>query len=154
VAERACARVKKRAYAEAKKDIKSLMLVAKHRSANLEEKLLELNMHNELYRSRFTNADKLYMLLSALYDQYGLMSRLSDPSDTELEPEVIYMHPSEIDEGFDDEQNQLRPLKLFIKTSSDVLVQQFESVASHHSVILDSVDEAGVTHISLSFKEE
>lgn len=131
------------------------MLTGKKKSANLEQKLLELNLQNELYRAKFSNADKLYVLLSNLYEQYGVISRLVEPNSDEFEPEVLYMLPSEIEEGFDDNQKQLRPLNFFVKTESvDSLLLQLKAQACHHTANLDHVDDRGVAHFTLSFLDD
>ncbi|MFV8387487.1 hypothetical protein ACNO5E_25645 [Vibrio parahaemolyticus] len=68
------------------------------------------------YRSQLTEADELYILLTDLFEQHQFPS-LIENSDNEREDEVIYMKEKCVEKGFDDENNQIKPLAMTVKTT-------------------------------------
>lgn len=118
--------VKRPIYDFVKKDIKALIIIGRNSTGNVEDRLWALNKINNEYQSKFTEADQLYILLTHLYEQCGYASQLTGSCE-DYEEGVIYMDPSEIETGFDENSNQIRPLQMFISVEKvDPLIKEID----------------------------
>lgn len=136
-------------YASVKKDIKALIMIGRKSGSNVEQKLWELNDIHLETRASLTDADLLYSLLNALFEYHGYNSQLLAPGE-DLESNVICMYQSEIEDGFDENNFQIRPLAAFMKTDNpEKLVSQVGQISRTHTVELSSYDQ-GVAHYTIS----
>ncbi|MEZ9463057.1 DUF2913 family protein [Vibrio splendidus] len=103
-------------FSSCKNEIKTMLSIGRKPNGNLEHRLWELNKVNLDYRSQLTEADELYILLTDLFEQHQFPS-LIENSDNEREDEVIYMKEKCVEKGFDDENNQIKPLAMTVKTT-------------------------------------
>lgn len=141
--------IQKKQYAIAKRDIKALILLGRKNNGNVEAKLWELNQLNlSISKSPTTHAEALYDLLSQLFEQYDLKSHLANP-DEDLEDNVIYMYQSEIENGFDENNCQIKPLNIFMKTTEpEALIPKFATSSDIHTITLISHTNA-IAHYTI-----
>lgn len=146
--------IQKKKYAIAKRDIKALILIGRKQGGNVEEKLWELNRLNlQTSLAPTTHAEALYELLSQLFDQHDYKSHLASPGET-LEDNVIYMYQSEIENGFDDNNCQIRPLNIFMQTSNPTaLITAVRTCCDNHTITLSKV-ENGIAHYTIDLTLE
>lgn len=119
-----------------KSDLKMLLAFGK-KKGNLEAKLWQLNQIHLKMDKQSTDADTLYSLLLWLHDEHGVASKLCDDIE-EFEANILYMPQRSIDEGFNNQNEQIRPLPFFVKTDSpNMLIEAINS---------DSRYQAHLTH--------
>ena len=124
------------------------MLNLGRKGGDLEQGLDELNTMVQEHYKHLSHADDLYVALNHAYEQVGVESRL-DHVDKSKQEDILYMAAQEIEEGFDDNSLQLRPLKMVIKTNKlDKLMKVFNS-EGHYSLREELVDEQGFYHLLL-----
>lgn len=109
------AKTKDRHLANIKKDIKLMLNVARSRNGNLEMKLYQLN--KKANNTKIEGAERLYSLLTYLYDEHGIESRLFEEG-SEPEPEILYMLGDHIEHCFDTDNQQIAPLSMLIQSES------------------------------------
>lgn len=144
-------RLKLKGYAIAKKDIKALIQKGREANANLERQLWKLNDINNKYASKFTEADELYILLNDLYQRYGYVSQIaSDDCDSG----IIYMEKEQIEQGFDENNQQTKTLKMFIKTDEkpDTLIKRAQSITRSLVLAFDH-ERNGIQHYNIDRAE-
>ncbi len=73
------------------------MIVAKKKTGDVEEKLLELNRLSNEFNEKFTDADMLYIFFNALKGRFGLDSKSTPEAGEVMEENVIYMATSELE---------------------------------------------------------
>lgn len=108
-------KIKDRHLANIKKDIKLMLNVARTRNGNLELKLYQLN--EKANNTQVAGAERLYSLLSYLYDEHGIESRLFEEGN-KPEPEVLYMLEDHMEHCFDTHNQQVAPLSMLIQSEA------------------------------------
>ncbi|MCG9575396.1 DUF2913 family protein [Vibrio tubiashii] len=98
-----------------KKDIKLMLNIARNRNGNLEMRLYQLN--EKANNTQVAGAERLYSLLTYLYDEHGIESRLFEEG-SEPEPEILYMLGDHIEHCFDSDNQQIAPLSMLIQSES------------------------------------
>ncbi|PMM38421.1 DUF2913 family protein [Vibrio lentus] len=109
------AQQKKAMYASLKKEMKTMLAIGRNPKGNLEARLHDINQLNLEYKMKLTHADELYILFNHLFEAIDFPSQLAD-SETLIEEDILYMNPLEIEEGFDGQNNQIKPLAMTVKT--------------------------------------
>ncbi|MCY9828819.1 DUF2913 family protein [Vibrio chagasii] len=115
---------KKAVYSTLKKEIKTMLAIGRNPKGNLEARLHEINRLNLEYKAKLTDADTLYVLFNHLYEALNLASQLTQP-ETNIEEDILYMNQSDIEDGFDEQNNQIKPLGITVKT------QRLEALIHH-----------------------
>ena len=131
---------KKSIYTTLKKEIKTMLAIGRKPNSNLEEKLHELNRLNLEYKAKLTGADELYILFNHLYEALGFASQLTHP-ETAIEEDIIYMNQSDIEEGFDERNVQIKPLPMTVKTHRLAALIDYVSRQDSYSIEVVGVDE-------------
>ena len=109
-----------------KSDLKMLLAFGK-KKGNLEAKLWQLNQIHLRMDKQSTDADTLYSLLLWLHDEHGIASQLRDETEA-FESNMLYMTQQSIDDGFNKQNEQIRPLPFFVKTDSpNTLIEAINS---------------------------
>ena len=104
-----------------------MLLAFGKKKGNLESKLWQLNQIHLKMDTQSTDADTLYSLLLWLHDEHGLASKLCDEID-KFETDIMYMPQQSIDDGFNNQNEQIRALPFFVKTDSpDNLIEKINS---------------------------
>lgn len=125
-----------------------MMNIGRRATGNLEQKLWEVNAMNLTYRARLTPADELYIMLNALYEQHQFPSMLENAEEA-MEIDTLYMSEKSVENGFDADNNQIKPLTVAVKTQRlDTLIQAVQANGVYR-VDIDSVDEQQVNHLLL-----
>lgn len=141
-------KVKDPSYKIIKRDIKALIASGRNKKGNIEDRLWELNKINNEHKAKFTHADKLYILFTHLYEHHNYESKLTNSVD-KFEEGVIYMSPSEIETGFNDDSVQIRPLEIFIfENHANSLVQAIHNFGGYTAEVTKK--ESGFEYIKLS----
>ncbi|WP_070962747.1 DUF2913 family protein [Vibrio sonorensis] len=109
------AKAKDKDLATIKKDIKLMLNIARTRNGNLELRLYQLN--EKANNTQVAGAEKLYSLLTYLYDEHGIESRLFEEGN-EPEPEILYMLGDHIEHCFNTDNQQIAPLSMLIQSES------------------------------------
>ncbi|WP_070962196.1 DUF2913 family protein [Vibrio sonorensis] len=109
------AKTKDRSLVNIKKDIKLMLNVARSRNGNLELKLYRLN--EKANNTKIEGVERLYSLLTYLYDEHGIESRLFEKGSNQ-EPEILYMLGDHIEHCFDKDNQQTAPLSMLIQSES------------------------------------
>ncbi|MFC5079566.1 hypothetical protein VTH8203_01368 [Vibrio thalassae] len=136
-------------YKAVKSDIKALMTIARKKGGNLEERFTAIQIINEEHKSRFTQADDLYILLTDLYEKHDFPSQLTNSAGNTYESGIIYMAPSEIETGFDDNSNQIRPLEFFVSSGEvEAVIQAIHTHGGYDCEILRTDND--YTYVSLT----
>lgn len=141
-------KLKKVQFATCKNEIRTMMNIGRRATGNLEQKLWEVNAMNLTYRARLTPADELYIMLNALYEQHQFPSMLENAEEA-MEIDTLYMSEKSVENGFDADNNQIKPLTVAVKTQRlDTLIQAVQANGVYR-VDIDSVDEQQVNHLLL-----
>lgn len=129
-----------------KKDIKAMLVVGRNAKGNLEKKLWELNQISLNYKANLTQADELYILLTDLFEQYQFPSLLEQNSN-QRETDVIYMKEKRLEQGFDENNKQIKPLTMTVKTAR--LKELIDAVQAKgtYRVEVESEDEQGTVQL-------
>ena len=133
-------------FAVCKKDIKAMLVVGRNAKGNLEKKLWELNQISLNYKANLTQADELYILLTDLFEQYQFPSLLEQGSN-QRETDVIYMKEKRLEQGFDENNKQIKPLTMTVKTAR--LKELIDAVQAKgtYRVEVESEDEQGTVQL-------
>lgn len=136
-------------YACIKKEIRTLIIIGRKKSGDIESKLWELNQITENYKSQFTDAGNFYHLLSQLFNKHNYNSCLAGPEE-KLESDVIYIEEAVIEHGFDDKNKLKHPIISFMKTDSpDQLVSVASKLSDTYVFALTHFAD-GIAHYSIS----
>lgn len=129
-----------------KKDIKAMLVVGRNAKGNLEKKLWDVNQINLDYKANLTQADELYILLTDLFEQYQFPSLLEQNSN-QRETDVIYMKEKRLEQGFDENNKQIKPLTMTVKTAR--LKELIDAVQAKgtYRVEVESEDEQGTVQL-------
>jgi len=115
--------IKDKRYQASKKEIRSLLALGRTDSCDLEAKLIELRNLLLRYNKNATDAQRLFNLLTIIESGLGLKSRfLSSPSDTQREPDMIYMLQEHVENGFIASGEQVAPVSLFLESDKVISV--------------------------------
>ena len=101
-----------------KKDIKSLLLIAR-KNGETETQLWSLHAMNHQFADKFTDADHLFALLTYLYEEHGFESTLDDP-DIKREKGVIYSSEKAIEHCFNSDNELIEPYQIILLWISQV----------------------------------
>lgn len=135
-------------FSMCKKDMKTMLSIGRSPVGNLERRLWEINNLNLEYQAKFSQADELYIMLLDIDEHHQFYSQLEKTENT-YEVDTLYMKRSEIEEGFDEFNQQIKPLAMTVKTSRlAALVEAIQSNGIYHLDVAH-VDEFDVTHVRL-----
>ncbi len=95
-----------------------------------------------------SQADELYLMMTDLNEQYQFPSEIDHP-DKAREEETLYMTQSEIEEGFDKDNNQIKPLVMTVKTTRLKALIEAVQAKGVYRVENEYVDEREVIHLLL-----
>jgi hypothetical protein len=149
------AQVSRPRYAVCKKDIKTMIGIAR-KGGNLLVRLFELHQMNLDYRAKFSQADELYLLFNTLCDQYGYPSRLAPDGHLadDVKDDTIYMTQEEIETGFDEENRQTKMLSFWVKTPQPHRVVDCVNLIHPYVATIEQTDERGITYFTLSREDK
>ncbi|HBC3374021.1 TPA: DUF2913 family protein [Vibrio parahaemolyticus] len=106
-------KIKQTQYSLIKKKLKTICLM-KNKFGSIERNLE--NVLDEYYSAEIKNdVDKLYSLLETL-ERNGLDTKLIEESPTKIN-DVVYLDRTHIDNCFNEENRQIKPISLFIRTN-------------------------------------
>ncbi|WP_299695802.1 DUF2913 family protein, partial [uncultured Vibrio sp.] len=108
-------KVKQPQFATCKNEIKTMLNIGRNATGNLERKLWDVNRLNLEYKAKLSQADELYIMLTGLFEQHQFPSMLED-SEKDLERDTLYMKDKGIENGFDENNQQIKPLPMTVKT--------------------------------------
>lgn len=141
-------RVKLAKFSTCKKDMKTMLSIGRHPKGNLEQKLWDVNQLNLDYQTKFSQADELYIMLTQLFEDFQFPSMLNK-KERQREDDTLYMDEKEIEKGFDNENNQIAPLAMTVKTHRlEALIQAGQNNANYR-VEVTHVDDEEVIHLLL-----
>ena len=141
-------KVKQAQFSVCKNDLKTMLSIGRQTRGNLEQKLWTVNQLNLEYQARLSQADELYLMLTDLNEQHQFPSKLDHP-DKASEEETLYMTQSEIEEGFDKDNNQIKPLVMTVKTTRLKALTEAVQAQGVYRVEIEHVDEHEVIHLLL-----
>nr|AKN40728.1 hypothetical protein [Vibrio tasmaniensis] len=145
-------KLKKPQFSTCKSEIKTMLSIGRSATGNLERKLWDINRLHLEYRAKFSQADELYAMLSGLFEQHQFPSMLEN-SEKDLEKDTLYMKEKGIESGFDEDNNQIRPLAMTVKTERLKALIEAVQASDIYRVEIDHVDEHEVIHLLLHRKE-
>lgn len=129
-----------------KSELKMLIAFGK-KQGNLEGKLWELNAINRKFSENQTDADELYSLLTALNEQHGYASQLSEDAQ-EFEPNVLYMESKSIENAFNNRNEQINSLPFFMTLDSpEPVLEAINSGHEYHAKVTST--SAEIVHFEL-----
>ncbi|PMM00633.1 hypothetical protein BCT63_19775 [Vibrio kanaloae] len=145
-------KLKKPQFLTCKNEIKTMLSIGRSATGSLEQKLWDINRLNLEYQAKFSQADELYIMLSGLFEQHQFPSMLEN-SEKDLERDTLYMKEKGIENGFDEDNNQIKSLAMTMKTER--LKALIEAVQANgiYRVEVDYVDEHEVIHLLLHRKK-
>ncbi|WP_299139086.1 DUF2913 family protein [uncultured Vibrio sp.] len=145
-------KVKQSQFSTCKPEIKTMLSIGRSPTGNLERKLWDVNRLNLEYQAKFSQADELYIMLTGLFEQHQFPSMLED-SEKDRERDTLYMKEKGIENGFDEDNNQIKPLAMTVRTER--LKALIEAVQANgiYRVEVDHVDEHEVIHLLLHRKK-
>jgi hypothetical protein len=124
---------KKKGYAPAKNEIKTLLAYSKPQSVNgrkllqrLDKKLEALLSHALTEEKKFSDADRLYMLMTDLYEHYGIESQTTPDNLNErftIDVPTVFIRIDEINSAMPG-NTQCRPLQCELVTKNIIHVEQ------------------------------
>ncbi|WP_299141111.1 DUF2913 family protein [uncultured Vibrio sp.] len=146
-------KVKQPQFSTCKAEIKMMLSIGRSPNGNLERQLWDMNQLNLEYKAKFSQADELYIMLNGLFEQHQFPSMLEN-SEKDMEGDTLYMKEKDIENGFDEDNNQIKPLAMTVKTER--LKALIEAVQANglYRVEVDHVDEHEVIHLLLHRKGE
>ncbi|MFA0279992.1 hypothetical protein AB4489_26340, partial [Vibrio sp. 10N.222.55.F8] len=100
------------------------------------------------FQARLSQADELYLMLTDLNEQHQFPSKLDHP-DKASEEETLYMTQSEIEEGFDKDNNQIKPLVMTVKTTRLKALIEAVQAQGVYRVEIEHVDDHEVIDLLL-----
>lgn len=145
-------KLKKPQFLTCKNEIKTMLSIGRSATGSLEQKLWDINRLNLEYQAKFSQADELYIMLSGLFEQHQFPSMLEN-SEKDLERDTLYMKEKGIEKGFDEDNNQIKPLAMTVKTERLKALIEAVQAKGIYRVEVDHVDEHEVIHLLLHRKE-
>jgi len=145
-------KLKKPQFLTCKNEIKTMLSIGRSATGSLEQKLWDINRLNLEYQAKFSQADELYIMLSGLFEQHQFPSMLEN-SEKDLERDTLYMKEKGIENGFDEDNNQIKPLAMTVKTERLKALIKAVQAKGVYRVEVDHVDEHEVIHLLLHRKE-
>ncbi|PMM26338.1 DUF2913 family protein [Vibrio lentus] len=145
-------KLKKPQFLTCKNEIKTMLSIGRSATGSLEQKLCDINRLNLEYQAKFSQADELYIMLSGLFEQHQFPSMLEN-SEKDLERDTLYMKEKGIENGFDEDNNQIKPLAMTVKTERLKALIEAVQAKGIYRVEVDHVDEHEVIHLLLHRKE-
>ena len=145
-------KLKKPQFLTCKNEIKTMLSIGRSATGSLEQKLWDINRLNLEYQAKFSQADELYIMLSGLFEQHQFPSMLEN-SEKDLERDTLYMKEKGIENGFDEDNNQIKPLAMTVKTERLKALIEAVQANSIYRVEVDYVDEHEVIHLLLHRKK-
>lgn len=145
-------KLKKPQFLTCKNEIKTMLSIGRSATGSLEQKLWDINRLNLEYQAKFSQADELYIMLSGLFEQHQFPSMLEN-SEKDLKRDTLYMKEKGIENGFDEDNNQIKPLAMTVKTERLKALIEAVQAKGIYRVEVDHVDEHEVIHLLLHRKE-
>lgn len=144
-------KLKKPQFLTCKNEIKTMLSIGRSATGSLEQKLWDINRLNLEYQAKFSQADELYIMLSGLFEQHQFPSMLEN-SEKDLERDTLYMKEKGIENGFDEDNNQIKPLPMTVRTERLKALIEAVQAKGIYRVEVDHVDEHEVIHLLLHRK--
>ncbi|MCF7498012.1 DUF2913 family protein [Vibrio sp. L5-1] len=139
-------KIKHPQFSICKNELKTMLSIGRSATGNLEEKLWNANQMNLEYQAKFSQADELYIMLTELFEQHQFPSMLEN-LEKEMERDTLYMKEKSIEQGFDEDNNQIKPLPMKVKTHRlEALIEALQA-KGFYRVEVDHEDE--VIHLLL-----
>lgn len=129
-----------------------MLSIGRSSTGNLEHKLWDVNRLNLEYQSKFSQADELYIMLTGLFELYQFPSMLEAP-EKELEQDTLYLKEKNVEQSFDDDNNQIKPLAMIVKTHRLEVLTEALQANGIYRVDINGMNEDGATHLLLHRKE-
>ena len=144
--------VKKNQFSVCKHEIKSMLNIGRSTIGDLEKRLWAVNVLHLEAKAKFSHSDELYIMLNELFEQCQFIAMIENNSKL-MDEDVLYMTEKECTEGFDEDNNQTKPLRMKIKTHRlNALIKAVQASGIYH-IEVENVDEHEVTHLFLHRKE-
>ena len=136
-------KVKRPQFSTCKNELKTMLSIGRSGTGNLEEKLWDINRLNLEYQAKFSQADDLYIMLTELFEQHQFPSMLED-IEKEIERDTLYMKEKSVEQGFDEHNNQIKPLAITVKTNRlKVLIKALQAKGIYRvEIVSEDKDEA------------
>ena len=141
-------KVKRPQFSTCKNELKTMLSIGRSGTGNLEAKLWDINRLNLEYQAKFSQADELYIMLTELFEQYKFPSMLED-IEKEIERDTLYMKEKSVEQGFDEDSNQIKPLAMTVKTHRLKLLIKALQAKGIYRVEIVSEDKDEVIHLLL-----
>ncbi|GIB32006.1 DUF2913 family protein [Vibrio cholerae] len=140
-------KLKDKRYAEIRKNLKTIVLM-KDKFGSIEDHLVSiLEQYNQVKKR--TDCDYLYSLLEA-FESNGLNTMLIEESPEQELSNVVFIDREHVDNGFDENNQQVAPISLFIHTADpEPLVDCMEKHGHFQYELVDVSLEHGNYHYRL-----
>ena len=124
--------MKNKQYQVAKNELRSLIVLGRNVSCDLEAKLVELRDLSLRYDKNATDAKRLFDLLTIIERKLNYPTLFLDSiSDAKRVPNIIYMVQEHVENGFIESGEQVAPVSLFLE--SDKIL-----------ILVDMINETGL----------
>lgn len=141
-------KVKRPQFSTCKNELKTMLSIGRSVTGNLEQKMWGVNQLNLGYQAKFSQADELYIMLTEIFEQHQFPTMLEDPTN-EMERDTLYMKEKSIEQGFDEDNNQIKPLAMTVKTHRlEALIEALKA-KGFYRVEVDSEEKDEVIHLLL-----
>lgn len=118
-----------------KKELKDLIHIGRKAGTDLESKLWELLDSSNDMLATFTDADLLYILFTNLAEKYDYASCLINDDESEFNEKTIYSSEKEIELGFDENNKQVQPIQIWVKSSEpEQMLEYLRDCSDHHQI--------------------
>lgn len=128
-------KLKQQRYSLIKKKLKTIVLM-KDKFGSIELKLIDIVESYNNSIAETTDVTKLYDLFEK-FEKKGIDTKLTEEV-SEFEDDTIYIDRSHIDSGFDDDNNQINPITLLVKTND---TEPFKAVLDDYCLFDYSISE-------------
>lgn len=139
-------KLKQQRYALIKKKLKTIVLM-KDKFGSIELKLIDIVESYNNSIAETTDVTKLYDLFEK-FEKKGFDTKLTEEV-SEFKDDTIYIDRSHIDSGFDDDNNQINPITLLVKTND---TEPFKAVLDDYCLFDYSISEEIEGSVSIELK--
>ena len=142
-------KLKKDKYKGAKIEIKRLLVIGRSRFGDLEIKLNDILEHVLREEKNMTDAHKFSDLIDLLKAKFNIDSRFIIENE-KRKPKFIYVLKSHIENGFNEDGEQIAPISLFLESpKSELLEGMINDVGSFSAVTQEYNSEKQQVHVRL-----
>ncbi|QDO84027.1 DUF2913 family protein [Shewanella psychropiezotolerans] len=142
-------KLKEHRYRRMKSELRRFLSIGRSVNGNLEVKLNEIHQLHCCLERNLTDAQRLFDLLEILRCEQGLDSRFVNETERRV-PGFIYMLQEHIENGFNDDGEQVSPISLFLESDkTGGLVEAIEQTELFSAEMKQLNEEAKQGHILL-----